>query len=105
MSIEQLELLLCDVYQMDVWFPSRFKWKKDFQKASYSIWAIDELKRYIAGRLYPRKSGSIVQFIRFTSEFYHLMDEFATVRPDNNLMFSVARDIATDVLDLLRAMK
>lgn len=105
MSIEQLDLLLCDVYQMDTWFPSRFKWKKDFQKASYSIWAIDELKRYIADRLYPRKSGSIVEFIRYTSEFYHMMDEFVAIRPDNNFMFSVARDMTTDVLDLLRAMK
>lgn len=26
MSIEQLDLLLCDTYQMDAWFPFGWKW-------------------------------------------------------------------------------
>ena len=30
MSIEQLDLLLCDTYQMDAWFPFGWKWNKDF---------------------------------------------------------------------------
>lgn len=54
MSIEQLDLLLCDTYQMDAWFPFGWKWKKELEKSSYSVWAIDELKRYIVGRLYPK---------------------------------------------------
>ena len=29
MSIEQLDLLLCDTYQMDEWFPFGWKWKKN----------------------------------------------------------------------------
>lgn len=44
MSIEQLDLLLCDTYQMDAWFPFGWKWKKELEKSSYSVWAIDELK-------------------------------------------------------------
>ncbi len=56
MSIEQLDLLLCDTYQMDAWFPFGWKWKKELEKSSYSVWAIDELKRYIVGRLYPKKN-------------------------------------------------
>ena len=63
MSIEQLDLLLCDTYQMDAWFPLGWKWKKELEKSSYSVWAIDELKRYIVGRLYPKKSGSVEDFI------------------------------------------
>ena len=43
MSIEQLDLLLCDTYQMDAWFPLGWKWKKELEKSSYSVWAIDEL--------------------------------------------------------------
>lgn len=54
MSIEQLDLLLCDTYQMDAWFPFGWKWNKELEKSSYSVWAIDELKRYIVGRLYPK---------------------------------------------------
>lgn len=31
MSIEQLDLLLCDTYQMDTWFPLGWKWKKELE--------------------------------------------------------------------------
>ena len=105
MSIEQLDLLLCDTYQMDAWFPFGWKWKKELEKSSYSVWAIDELKRYIVGRLYPKKSGSVEDFITFVGDFRRIMNQFSKINPDNNFMFSVAADISTDVLDLLHAMK
>ena len=105
MSIEQLDLLLCDTYQMDAWFPFGWKWKKELEKSSYSVWAIDELKRYIVGRLCPKKSGSIEDFIAFVGDFRRMMNQFSKINPDNNFMFSVAVDISTDVLDLLHAMK
>ena len=72
MSIEQLDLLLCDTYQMDAWFPFGWKWNKELEKSSYSVWAIDELKRYIVGRLYPKKSGSVEDFITFVGDFRRL---------------------------------
>lgn len=104
MSIEQLDLLLCDTYQMDAWFPFGWKWKKELEKSSYSVWAIDELERYIVGRLYPKKSGTVEDFIIFVGDFRRMMDRFSKINPDNNFMFSVAADISTDVLDLLHAM-
>ena len=104
MSIEQLDLLLCDTYQMDAWFPFGWKWKKELEKSSYSVWAIDELKRYIVGRLYPKKSGSVEDFIIFVGDFRRMMNQFSKINPDNNFMFSVAVGISTDVLDLLHAI-
>lgn len=105
MSIEQLELILSDTYQMDAWFPFGWKWKKELEKSSYSVWAIDELKRYIVGRLYPKKFGSVEDLIIFVGDFRRMMNQFSKINPDNNFMFSVAVDISTDVLDLLHAMK
>lgn len=105
MSIESLDLILSDLYRMDVWYPSRFKQKMRFCLSSYSIWAIDELERYVAGRLYPNKFGSIEEFIEIITDFHKLMVEFSKLRPDNNIMFSIARDMTTEVLDTLRAMK
>jgi hypothetical protein len=105
MSIEQLDLLLYDTYQMDAWFPFGWKWKKELEKSSYSIWAIDELKRYVVGRLYPKKSGKIEDFITLVAEFRRMMNQFSKINPDNNFMFSVAVDVSTDVLDILHAMK
>lgn len=47
MSIEQLELILSDTYQMDVSFPMIYGHRKEFMRSSYSIWSIDELLIYI----------------------------------------------------------
>ena len=49
MSIEQLDLLLCDNVSDGCVVPLGWKWKKELEKSSYSVWAIDELKRYIVG--------------------------------------------------------
>ena len=55
MSIDQLELILYDMYHMDAWMPPLFgKWTAEFKKASYSQWAVDELKDFIAGRKYRK---------------------------------------------------
>ena len=42
MSIEQLELILSDTYQMDVSFPMIFGHRKEFMQSSYS-WLTDSL--------------------------------------------------------------
>ena len=47
MSIEQLRLILCDMYQMDLWYPPLFgKWSDDFKKASGGIYL--SLKRRLS---------------------------------------------------------
>ena len=43
--------------------------RKNLKKSSYSAWVIDALKRHIVGRLYPKKSGLIDEFIIFVSDF------------------------------------
>ena len=49
MSIDQLDLILYDMYRMDAWLPPLFgKWTEDYKKASYSQWAVDELRDFIA---------------------------------------------------------
>lgn len=105
MSIEQLDLILCDMYKLDTYMPPYFKRREEFEKASYSIWAIDELKSYIADRLYPSKSGDIKEFIRYTDEFICIVTRYSKITPASKLMFSVARNIAINVNDLFRAMK
>lgn len=70
MSIEQLRLILCDMYLMDLWYPPLFgKWSDEFKKASYSQWAVDELLDYIAEHIYPRTNGSVKEFCELTHEF------------------------------------
>lgn len=63
MSIDQLDLILYDMYRMDAWLPPLFgKWAEDYKKASYSQWAVDELRDFIAEQIYPRREGSIDEF-------------------------------------------
>ena len=46
--IDQLDLILYDMYRMDAWLPPLFgKWAEDYKKASYSQWAVDELRDFI----------------------------------------------------------
>lgn len=105
MSIEEFELFLFDLYQMDVWFPPFFKWKTEFKKASHSIWAVNELRRYIINRLYPRKSGTMDEFVKITGDFINKARSYSKIKPETALLFSIAQNVATDVLEVLYAMK
>ena len=105
MSIEELSLMLYDTFQMDVWFPSYSILNKEFERSSYSVWAIDELVEYVTKRLAPRKESSISDIVQITTEFQKKIIEYSQINPNNNLMFSVAQDILTDVLEILRAME
>lgn len=105
MSIEQLELILCDMYQMDAWTPPlRFKWKNEFDEACYSRWALNELKEYIAKGLYPRAEGSLHEICALTKEFTMKMARYARTNKKSRLIFQSAYKVAADVLDLLHAM-
>ena len=97
MSIDQLELILYDMYHMDAWMPPLFgKWTEEFKKSSYSQWAVDELRDFIAEKIYPRTSGSIDEFCELA---------YSKVNPRTSQIFKSAGNMAVDILDLLRAMR
>lgn len=105
MSIEQFELIMCDMYQMDVWMPNPVFEKHGFAKSSYSQWAISEFRNYLVRSLYPRTEGTIDEFINLAEKFIRKMDDFSAINSTNSTMFSIARDIVTDIQDMLRAMR
>ncbi len=106
MSIEQLRLILCDMYQMDLWYPPLFgKWSDEFKKASYSQWAVDELIDYIAEQIYPRTCGSVEEFCKLTHEFVMKMSHYSRVNSKTSQIFQCASSMAADILDLLHAMQ
>lgn len=105
MSIEELKLMLSDVFELDMWFPDYSIRNQEFEKASYSVWAVKELVEYITQKIYPRKEAPIDELILLTSAFENKMGRYTKLRPENNLMFTVARDISSNVLDVLRAAK
>lgn len=106
MSIDKLKLILYDTYQMDVLvpFPS-YKLKEEFNKVSYSKWAVDELENYIVKKMYPLTSGSIDEFCAITYEFMMKMTQYSRVNKRTSQIFQTASAVAADILDLLRAMR
>ena len=105
MSIEELKLMLSDAFELDMWFPDYSIRNREFEKSSYSVWALQELTEYVSQKICPRKEAAVDEIIVFTNEFRNKMRRYAQIRQDNNFMFVVAQDILSDVLDVLRATK
>lgn len=105
MSIEQLELILSDAYQMDVSFPTIFGHRKEFMQSSYSIWSVNELLEYVSSELYPKDNASIAEIEEIVRCFKTMMSKYYHMRQDTQLMFSIAINLADNVLDILRAME
>ena len=105
MSIEQFELIMCDMYQMDVWMPNPIFEKHGFAKSSYSQWAIGEFRNYLVRSLYPKTEGTLDEFINMAEKFIRKMDDFSTINSANSTMFSIARDTVADIQDMFRAMR
>lgn len=105
MSIEQFELIVCDMYQMDVWMPNPIFDRRDFIKASYSQWAIGEFRNYLVRGLYPRSKGTVDEFINLAEEFIKKMNYFSKINSANERLFLIARDTVADIQDMLRAMR
>ena len=99
MTIEQFDLLLTEMYEIDI---SRFFYRRkrdEFEKSSYFMWAVDEVKQYVTDGLHPRKEGSIQKIENLVKRFQKM------VGGGKNQSFQIAADAAEDILDLLSAME
>lgn len=106
MSSEEFKLMLCDLFEMDLYFPNASFYAKDFTKASYSVWAIHEFENRVGLYLDPPGTvRTVKEIIGYVKEFQQEMDNFSKPNPLTGQMFSIAKDITTDVLYVLLAMK
>lgn len=69
-----------------------------FERRAYQRWAVDEILRSIDNSKHVSPIVVVEDFIRKTDTFSHRNSKA-------NLIFSVARDVAADILDILLAMK
>lgn len=81
MSIEQLELILSDTYQMDISFPAIFGHRKEFMRSSYSIWSVNELMEYVSSELYPKNNASIAEIEEIVRCFKSMMSKYYHNQP------------------------
>lgn len=99
MPAPDFHLMLSD-YVMDMQLPKDIpKYREDFKNASYSKWAVNELQMYII-----RKQDRSP--IASTKEFIRMIDDFAKRSNKNDKpIFSIAKSVATDILDIFNAMQ
>lgn len=87
-------------YMFDLFEPGRNWPKYEFSKRSYERWAAKE----ILERIRRRPDISPLQIVE---EHVRMTDKFSGIEHDernDSFIFSVAHDVATDILDILRAM-
>lgn len=88
-------------YMFDHLFEPERDWPKyEFHKRSYGRWAAEEILKNI-------QHHQDISPIEVVEEFVRKADEFSGIEHDernDSFIFSVAHDVATDILDILRAM-
>lgn len=87
-------------YMFDLFEPGRNWPKYESRKRSYGRWAAEEILKSVQLHL-------DISPIQVVEEFVRRTDEFSGIEHDDrndSFIFSVAHDVATDILDILRAM-
>lgn len=64
MSIDQLDLILYDMYRMDAWLPPLFgKWTEDYKKQSYSQWLSTSSEILSPNGFTPEEKGLLMNSV------------------------------------------
>lgn len=105
MSLDELELILCDMYEMDEWLPNPVFDKKGFAKTSNTLWAIGEFRNYVANYIYPQTKTSIKNLEAMARSFTEKMEDFASMNQQNSSIFTAAKIVGENIQDLLCAME
>jgi hypothetical protein len=105
LSLDELELILCDMYEMDEWLPNPVFDKNGFAKTSNTLWAIGEFRNYVANHIYPRTKTSIKNLEAMARSFTEKMEDFASMNQQNRSIFIAAKMVGENIQDLLYAME
>ena len=98
--MDERAIFAIEEYMYDLFEPGRNWPKYEFQKRSYTRWAAAEILRCIQKQPNRPSMEVVKDFVRKT-------DEYSGIDHDDrndSFIFYVAHDVATDILDILRAM-
>lgn len=105
LSLDELELILCDMYEMDEWLPNPVFDKKEFTRVSNTLWAIGEFRNYVADHIFPQTQTSIKNLEAMAHSFTEKMKDFASMNQKNSSIFIAAKIVGENIQDLLYAME
>ena len=85
-------------YILDLKIPHRVTYKNSlwFAQMSYSVWAAEEVLNYVRNN----QNRPVIYVIE---EFVMKMNRYSYINNDTSYVFSVAKDIAEDILDIFLA--
>lgn len=87
-------------YMYDLFEPDRNWPKYEFRKRSYARWAASEILKCI-------QTNQNIPPMKVVEDFVQKTDEYSGIDHDDrndSFIFYIAHDVATDILDILRAM-
>ena len=105
LSLDELDLILCDMYEMDEWLPNPVFDKKEFTRVSNTLWAIGEFRNYVADHIFPQTQTSIKNLEAMAHSFTEKMKDFASTNQKNSSIFIAAKIVGENIQDLLYAME
>ena len=105
LSLDELDLILCDMYEMDEWLPNPVFDKKEFTRVSNTLWAIGEFRNYVADHIFPQTQTSIKNLEAMDHSFTEKMKDFASMNQKNSSIFIAAKIVGENIQDLLYAME
>ena len=105
LSLDELDLILCDMYEMDEWLPNPVFDKKEFTRVSNTLWAIGEFRNYVADHIFPQTQTSIKNLEAMARSFTEKMKDFASMNQKNSSIFIAAKIVGENIQDLLYAME
>lgn len=113
MSIYDLELILKDTYEIDLYEPKSIFYKNELENYSYTKWAIKELLAYVIDYISDvdpigviDKNIDIEWFIQAVVSFQQDMYDYMSYNnPCTKAMFLRAYDIAANTYEILFAME
>ncbi len=105
LSLDELDLILCDMYEMDEWLPNPVFDKKEFTRVSNTLWAIGEFRNYVADHIFPQTQTSIKNLEAMAHSFTEKMKDFASMNQKNSSIFIAAKIVGENIQDLLYAME
>lgn len=105
LSLDELDLILCDMYEMDEWLPNPVFDKKEFTRVSNTLWAIGEFRNYVADHIFPQTQTSIKNLEAMAHSFTEKMKDFASMNQKNSSIFIAAKIVGENIQDLLYTME
>ena len=105
LSLDELELILCDMYEMDEWLPNPVFDKNGFAKTSNTLWTIGEFRNYVANHIYPRTKTSIKNLEAMARSLQRKWKTLLLWINRTVLYLFAAKMVGENIQDLLYAME